>query len=238
MNPFWWPVRPSPQMSRELRRSGAHRERHYASIFFHSSSPEIKRRYQIYLQQLALAAEHILRTMSAFPLIVAMDTVDRTACHDLAAALNANHSVVVAAEHRVGDIVAALRRADLLISSRFHALVAAMPAAVPSIGIAMDERITNLFTATNQSQRLLHTEDPDLGRRIVEAVRQLDRADVRRASRATVAQEVQAIGHMGQQFIQELKRMVPGFPAPEHAPGWEAHMAALPADVSELLSAS
>lgn len=40
---------------------------------------------------------------------------------------------------------AVLRASDLLLSSRFHALVGAMPGAVPSIDVSRDERIDNLF---------------------------------------------------------------------------------------------
>jgi polysaccharide pyruvyl transferase WcaK-like protein len=236
MNPFWWPVRPSPQMARELRRTGAHKDRHFGSIFFHAASAEIEGKYRTYLAQLGLAVGNLCRTMSAFPVIVAMDRVDQKACHDLAAIVSSSTAVIVGAEHEVGDVVSALRCSDLLISSRFHALVSAMPAGVPSIGIAMDERIRNLFVAAGQVDRFIPAEAPDLGERLLDAARRLDRLEVERASRQTVGKAIRATGDMGRQFLEEFRRMLPDFPLPDHTPGWQAHVAPLPVDVEAFLS--
>lgn len=236
MNPFWWPVRPSPRMARELRRSGAHKDRHFGSIFFHAASIEIEDKYRTYLAQFGLAVGSLCQTMSAFPVIVAMDRVDQQACHDLAAIVNCGNSVIIGAEHEVGDVVSALRCSDLLISSRFHALVCAMPAGVPSIGIAMDERIRNLFVATGQEERLMPADAPNLGRLILDAARRLDRLEVERASRQTVGEAIRATGDMGRQFLHEFRQMLPDFPLPDHAQGWQAHVASLPADVDAFLS--
>jgi polysaccharide pyruvyl transferase WcaK-like protein len=236
MNPFWWPVRPSPRMARELRRSGLHKDRHFASVFFHAESPDIARRYRTYLDQLASAVRELCRSMSAFPAIVAMDRVDRPACHDLAALVQSRGGVVVGAEHDVADVVSALRCSDLLISSRFHALVAAMPAGVPSIGLAMDERIRNLFEGSCQAERLIAADDPELGARLLDAVRHLDRTEVVRASRHTVGEAIRATGEMGRRFVQELGGLLPAFPLPERPPTWQAHLAPLPADVDAFLS--
>jgi polysaccharide pyruvyl transferase WcaK-like protein len=236
MNPFWWPVRPSPSMARELRRSGAHRHRHFASLFFHTESPDIERKYRTYLDQLGRAVRDLCRVMSAFPVIVAMDRVDRQACRDLAEIVQASGSVIAGAEHPVGDIVAALRCCDLLISSRFHALVAAMPAGVPSVGIAMDERIRNLLEASSQGERLVSAADPELGKKVLDTVRRLDRAEVARASRLTVGEAIRATGEMGRRFVMEVGDRLPAFPLPGHAATWQAHVAPLPPDLDAFLS--
>jgi polysaccharide pyruvyl transferase WcaK-like protein len=236
MNPFWWPVRPSPRMAREMRRSGAHKDRHFASLFFHASSDEIDRWYRAYLTQLALAVGGLCRSRSAFPVIVAMDRVDRQACHDLARLVQSRGAPIIGADHAVGDVVAALRRCDLLVSSRFHALVAAMPAGVPSIGIAMDERIKNLFSASGETARVIAADDPDLGQRVQDAARRLDRAEVERAARRTVAAAIQALGEMGAHFVREFSRIVPDFPLPARPATWHAHLAPLPADVEAFVS--
>jgi polysaccharide pyruvyl transferase WcaK-like protein len=123
-----------------------------------------------------------------------------------------------------------------MISSRFHALVAAMPAGVPSIGIAMDEPIRNLFTEANQGGRLIATDNPDLGIHVVEAARRLDRDEVRCASRATTEAAVRAIGGMGRQFLDEFRLFFPDFALPAHRPAWQAHLPTLPADIDSFLS--
>jgi len=236
MNPFWWPVRPSPTMAREMRRGGAHRHRHFASLFFHAESPDIERKYRFYLEQLGAAVGDLCSTMSAFPAIIAMDRVDRQACRDLAEIVQARSGVVVGAEHPVGDIVAALRCSDLLISSRFHALVAAMPAGVPSVGIAMDERIRNLLEASSQTDRLVSASDPDLGKKLLDAVRRLDRAEVASAARRTLARSLRETGEMGMQFVAEVGRRLPAFPLLGRGTNWQAHVAPLPPELDAFLS--
>lgn len=238
MNPFWWPVRPSPVMARELRRSGAHRHRHFASLFFHAESPDIERRYRTYLDQLGIAVRDLCRTMSAFPAIIAMDRVDRQACRDLAETVRASGGVIVGAEHSAGDVVAALRCSDLLISSRFHALIAAMPAGVPSLGVAMDERIRNLLDASSQSDRLVLASDPDLGKKLLDAARRLDRAEVASAARRTIAGALRATGEMGRQFVVEVCRQLPAFELPRRGSTWQDHSAPLPPELDAFLSAA
>ena len=235
MNPFWWPVRPSPQMARELRRTGAHRERHYASLFFHAASPEIEGKYQTYLTHLGQAVRDLCRTLSAFPVIVAMERVDEAACRNLSVIIEARDAVVIGADYRVGDIVSMLRCSDLLLSSRFHALVGAMPAGIPSIGIAMDERIHNLFSETGQSDRVVDVQDPGLAGRLVSAARRLDRVEVRRASQQTVCNALRAMGTMGQHFLDEVDRCLPDLPRPVRPATWQAHIAPLPPDVEAFL---
>lgn len=235
MNPFWWPVRPSPQMAREFRRSGAHKDRHYASLFFHAASPDIERKYRTYLTQLGQAVRDLCRSLSAFPVIVAMERVDEAACRDLSVIIDARSTVVVGAGHKVGDIVSMLRCSTLLLSSRFHALVGAMPAGIPSIGIAMDERIRNLFSETGQTDRVVDAQDPDLATRLVGAARRLDPMDVRQVSRQTVCNALQAMGTMGQRFLEEVGRCLPDFPRPARPATWQAHIAPLPPDLEAFL---
>lgn len=235
MNPFWWPVRPSPQMAREFRRTGAHKDRHYASLFFHAASPDIERKYQTYLTQLGQAVRDLCRPLSAFPVIVAMERVDEAACRDLSVIIDARDTVIVGAGHKVSDIVSMLRCSTLLLSSRFHALVGAMPAGIPSIGIAMDERIRNLFSETGQTDRVVDAQDPDLANCLVGAARRLDAVEVRCASRQTVCNALQAMGEMGQRFLEEVGRCLPDFPRPARAATWQAHIAPLPPDLEAFL---
>ncbi len=236
MNPFWWPVRPSPKMAIELQRNGSHRDRHFASAFFHAASPEITRKYQTYISQLAMAVRELCQTMQAFPVLVAMDRVDRRACQDLGTALQSSIATIIGCELPVADVMSVLRRSDLLVSSRFHALVGAMPAGVPSIGIAMDERIRNLLSGSGQADRLIAADDPDLGQRVCDIAKHLDRSQVETTSRATVGTAIKALGHMGQAFAEEVRRVLPDFPLPDRPAAWQAHVAAIPADVQVFLA--
>lgn len=231
MNPFWWPVRPSPRMARDLRRSGAHSELHFGSVFFHASSPQIEGRYRAYLSELAAAIAGLCQMMRAFPVLLAMDRVDIRACHDLATLLRHRGQPIVGADHAVADVVAALRCCNFLVSSRYHALVAALPAGVPSVGIAMDERIHNLFGDIGESERVLAADDPDLGRHVIAVAMQMDREKVVRSARRVVGEALNEMAKMGMQLVEEFARQLPSFPMPARASHWQDYLAPIPPDV-------
>lgn len=224
MNPFWWPVRPSPAMANALQQTGTHAERHFATVFFHDHSEEIARKYETYMSALAAATAQLIREKGAFPVVVGMDRTDRQACGDLTARLGLRHAPIMGVDSRVADVVAILRRADLLVSSRFHALVGSMPAAIPSVGIAMDERISNLFTESGQTSRLLRADDEDLEANLLRAVRGLDPDAVAANARATTAAAIEGMGRMGLAFCDELARLHPDFPLPDRKRTWQAHV--------------
>lgn len=236
MNPFWWPVRPSPRRAVEMQKTGAHRAHHFASVFFHSASPDIERKYRTYIAELAKAVRSLAARRGAFPVIVVMDRVDLQAAHHLAATLGGQTAILQGSAHTVAEVVAILRRSDLLISSRFHALVGAMPAGVASIGIAMDERIANLLRTDGQVDRLIAADDPDLGRRIVMAAEAIDRDAIRQSSRRIVGDSLVAMSRMGEAFVREVARRLPDFPLPVRPAMWTEYIAPLPADVEEFVA--
>ena len=42
------------------------------------------------------------------------------------------------------EMVSILRACEMMVSSRYHGMVTAMPGLVPSAGVTMDERIQNM----------------------------------------------------------------------------------------------
>lgn len=236
VNPFWWPVRASPRMVLEMQKTGAHRELSYRSPFFHADSPEIRSAYAHYLDQLALTVSALARERNAFPVIVGMERVDERACADLASRLGLSRAPMLGYQHLVPDVIAVLRASSLLISSRFHALVGAMPAGVPSIGISMDERIDNLFGDAGQDWRVVRADVPDLAARVMAAAKRLEPDAVASSARVTVALALQGIGQMGMDFCAELERCLPDYPLAPRAAHWEAHLPPLPSEIHELLA--
>lgn len=207
-NPFWWPVRADPRRAIQTRREGRADPLAYGYVFFHHDDAEAQRRYRRYVAELASAVRTLATDMGAHPVLVAMEQADEIACRDVAEALGRACGVVVAHRHHAGDVVALLRLATLLVSSRFHALVLALPALIPAIGIGNDERIGRLF-AGHASARVLRADDPDLGGAIVEAVRRIDPTEVRQSSTVTVRDELRAMGRMGVEVGKEVRRLHP-----------------------------
>jgi len=234
-NPFWWPVRPEPRMAYQMQRTGRHKDLFYGLRFlFHTSSPDAQRKYKHYLDQLSTAIRHIALSRQMTPVLIAMDRADECACNDLAERLGSRVPILLGYRHSAAGIVAVLRLSRLLLSARFHALVGAMPSAVPSIGIAMDERIRNLLA--DDQARLVEIDDPELAGRLIEASEHLDADAIRASSRNVVAAAIESMGRMGMAFRDEVTRLLPDFPLPDLGKAWESYLPPLPQAVIELLS--
>lgn len=234
-NPFWWPVRPEPRLAQQMRKCKDLADLFYGFGFmFHTCTPERERKYQAYLGQLGMAIRHLAHSRKLFPVLVAMDRADTLACRDLAVHLGGAVPTLLGHSRPAAEIVAVLRLGSLLVSSRFHALVGAMPAAVPSIGIAMDERISNLLR--DDRARVLTAEDPELGSALIRAAARLDPRHIRASSRATVATGIGGMGRMAKAFVEEAQRLLPDFPFPSLGRGGRPYLPPLPRIVDELLS--
>lgn len=234
-NPFWWPVRADPAMALKMQQTGEAADLCYGSIFFHADSDEIRGAYRRYVIGLAAAIAAIVDEQRAFPVLVAMEPVDRRVCQDLAQALPQAPPIVVGQEHRIGDVVSLLRRASLLISSRFHALVGSFPALTPAIGVATDERIRYLLTDAGGGDRLINASDPELCDRIVQTARQIDPEVVAASCRQAVGRELRAMGEMGMAFVEEVRRRRPDFEIPDRPARWQDHLPPLSPTVSQFL---
>jgi polysaccharide pyruvyl transferase WcaK-like protein len=233
-NPFWWPIRANPAMALELKRTGEHSELHYGSVFFHADSHEIRNRYWHYIEQLGFAVKSLCKSKGAFPIFIAMEQMDKLACADLASHCG-EVPIVASSDWSLADAIGMLRASQFLVSSRFHALVGAMPAAVPSVGIAMDERVRNLFSEGGLQNRMIPADDLNLGARVVEIIERTDREDFARAANRIVAAGIKGIGTMGMEFMSELKKKLPSYPVASIGNDWRSHVPPLEKDLERFL---
>jgi polysaccharide pyruvyl transferase WcaK-like protein len=237
MSPFYWPVRPNPRMAAALLKDGSHRDRHYGAVFFHEVDAERQRKHRHFIAEMAHAFSQIVRKRDAFPVLVGMDRVDRAACMDVVAALDhVKPANFMSGDYSVREIVGVLREASLLVSARFHALVGAMPAAVPSIGISIDERIRNLLIDGSSADRLIPSDADDLGSRIIEAADRLDHEEVRASSRNVVGAGIDGIALMAKAFAGEVATIYPDLPIPVKGPDPASYLPDLPDTVLRLLA--
>ncbi|RMG12848.1 MAG: hypothetical protein D6731_13130 [Planctomycetota bacterium] len=243
INPFWWPVRPAPLKTLLGRLQGAQAETHYRSLYHHAYSEADRARFARYLDALAEAALAFVRERPAQVLLVGMERLDREATERLAARLEPELGPVprlVSDEVRMHDLVAVLREARYLVTSRYHAMVCSMPAGVPALGVTMDERIRNLMDDRGEPEGCYEVEAPELGARLLEGLRRLDREGEARAAaaRSCLPACLEAMGRMGQAFEEHVLRRHPEFPRvdrpadpwaylPPLSPGLEAVLATL-----------
>lgn len=199
INPFWWPVKASVSKS-FARMFGAYRDSHYARIFFFQSGPEIQRRFSNYILSLARAVDRFRKKTPVFPVLVASEQLDNPAISALAEKLG-GVPAFSSTDFNMYQLVSILRCADLMVSSRYHAIVTTMPAGVPSIGVSMDERIANLMHDRGHEDLLIQVDDPHLTDNLLAAMGSLweNRDSVAEQTRRSVVKQLRLMSDMGRQ---------------------------------------
>ncbi len=239
IHPFWWPVKPDLAKAAALKLSGQFRREHYKSVYFHHSSAEVDHKFDAYCAAIANAVNAFRKERRVFTVLIGMEQLDRFACEELESQLDERAPLFISDEYNMYDLVSVLRRAKLLVTSRFHAIVTSMPALVSSGGITMDERIRNVMASRGHDDLYLECDDPELEERTLTLLRRLDREGERiRAEIArTLPGQLQLMGQMGIDFADEVSRVYPAFPRRELPRTWEAHLPSLPAELRTTLEA-
>ena len=236
INPFWWPVKPS--LSKWFAHSlfGAHKKSYYRTIYFHRSGRDVDAAYEKYLTAMAEGVAQYRRTRSVFPVMIAMEKLDRDACERVAAKIG-GAPVMASDTFNMYELVSILRACDRVLSSRFHAIVTSMPAGVPSAGVTMDERIRNLMYQRGHEHLLMNVDEPGLADKIVASLRALDaETDAIRDSMATVvASNLRLMARMGVYFEEHVARRYPEFPVRSGVLGWEDYLPPLSPLLCKLL---
>jgi len=237
INPFWWPVKPDLAKAAAKRLVGQYRDEHYQSVYFHHSSPEATAKYENYLDAIAAGVNHFASKRKCFPILVAMEKLDKYACDDLAPRLDMSAPTFVSEDYDMFQLVSILRNCTWMLSSRFHAVVTSMPGLVASAGITMDERIRNLMNDRGHPHLFLEVDEPDLADKVVDVLETLARdreqisADIGRA----VPKQLALMGGMGIDFMDEVVRLYPEFPRRDLPRTWQAHLPPLAPELQRLL---
>jgi polysaccharide pyruvyl transferase WcaK-like protein len=236
INPFWWPVKPSLGKWFAHAVAGAYKKSYYRTIYFHRSGREVDSAYEKYLTAMADGVAQYRRSRNVFPVMIAMEKLDRDACERVAAKLG-GAPLFASDQYNMYELVSILRACHRVLSSRFHAIVTSMPAGVPSAGVTMDERIRNLMHQRGHEHLLMNVDEPDLADKIVTALRALDvDTDAIRDSMAeVVAVNLRLMARMGVYFEEHVARRYPEFPVRTGVLGWEEYLPPLSPLLSKLL---
>lgn len=214
INPFWWPARPDFVKAAVLRFQGQFREEHYRDQIFHSWSAEDQERYDAYIEGMAQALHIHVERSGCFPILVGSERLDRQACNDVAERLGFDVPMFISDDYDMFELVALLRRCSMVVASRYHAIVNSMPAGVPSIGVTMDERITNLFMARGHGDDLFHADARPLGEPLSERMwhAHKEHERLRQETLSFLPSQLEVMAKMGMDFEDELRRIYPDFP--------------------------
>ncbi|MGA8036002.1 MAG: polysaccharide pyruvyl transferase family protein [Candidatus Acidiferrales bacterium] len=238
INPFFWPVSASIPKWIAHTTTGANSKSYYRSIYFHRSGPAVDAAFEKYLSAIAGGVEAYRKSRNVFPILVAMEMLDREACEIVAPKLG-GAPVFSSDKFDMYQLVSILRACDRMLSSRFHAIVTSMAGGVPSAGITMDERIRNLMRERGHNHLLMKVDEPDLEEKIVRALETLDAEadEIRKAMFETVARNLQMMARMGTYLEQQVARQYPEFPVRRGALDWEQYLPPLSPSLRQLLVA-
>jgi polysaccharide pyruvyl transferase WcaK-like protein len=236
INPFWWPVKPSLGKWTAHSVAGAYEKSYYRTIYFHRSGRNVDAAYAKYLSAMANGVQRYRKTRSVFPVLIAMEMLDRDACERVAKEIG-GAPIFASDERNMYELVSILRACQRMLSSRFHAIVTSMPAGVPSAGVTMDERIRNLMRQRGHEHLMMEVDEPDLADKIVAALSALDSEaeDIRDAMGRTVARNLRMMARMGVYFEERVARQYPEFPIRTGVLGWEEYLPPLAPELCKLL---
>ena len=135
------------------------------------------------------------------------------------------------------QLVSILRSSHLMVSSRYHGIVTAMPALVASAGVTMDERIRNLMHERGHEDLLLNVDDPDLEEKLMVVMDRLQKESesIRAGIGKTVAKNLKAMARMGVYFEEHVQKRYPEFPIRKGVLSWEDYLPPLSPNLSRLV---
>jgi polysaccharide pyruvyl transferase WcaK-like protein len=236
INPFWWPVKASVAKLMAKTLTGAYKDSHYRTVYFHHDGDEVSRKYETYLTAIARAVDRFRKENRVFVILVAMEMLDTKACLRLSQLLG-GAPVFSSADYDMYQLVSILRCSHLMVSSRYHGIVTSMPSLVASAGVTMDERIRNLMHERGHEELLLTVDDPDLDERLFGVLGRLlkDSEAIRDGIGRTVARNLKVMAKMGVYFEEHLQRRYPEFQIRQGLQSWENYLPPFSANLRNLL---
>lgn len=237
INPFEWPVKASVAKYAIRSLTGAYKDSHYRTVYFHNSGPVADRAYQHYLSSIANAVDAFRKRRNVFVILVATERLDARPANRISEKLG-GVPVLTSDQYSMYELVSILRTCHMMASSRYHGIVTSMPALVPSAGITMDERIRNLMRERGHQELLMTVEDPDLEPKLLQALETLATEGERISDgiARTVVKNLKVMARMGVFFEEEVQRCYPEFPTRTGEWSWEDYLPPMNDSLRQLIS--
>ena len=238
INPFEWPVKASVAKYAVRSLTGAYKESHYRTVYFHNSGPAAEQAYQKYWMAIANAVDAFRKKKNVFVILAATERLDARPAKRISERLG-GVPVLTSDEYNMYELVSILRACHLMASSRYHGIVTSMPGLVPSAGITMDERIKNLMRERGHQDLLMTVDDPELEGKLLAALEKLstDGEAIAGGIAQTVVKNLKVMARMGVYFEEELQRRYPDFETRRGEWSWEDYLPPMSSGLQELLTA-
>jgi polysaccharide pyruvyl transferase WcaK-like protein len=238
INPFEWPVKASVAKYALHGLTGAYKDSHYRTVYFHNSGPAADRAYQHYWNSIANAVDAFRKQRNVFVILAATERLDARPANRISEKLG-GVPVLTSDQYNMYQLVSILRACHMMASSRYHGIVTSMPGLVPSAGITMDERIRNLMRERGHQDLLMTVDDPDLEQKLLVALETLATQGERIADgiARTVVKNLKVMARMGVFFEEEVQRRYPEFPTRTGEWSWEDYLPPMNASLRQLVAA-
>jgi polysaccharide pyruvyl transferase WcaK-like protein len=236
INPFEWPVKAAVGKFALRTLTGAYKESHYRSVYFHNSGPAADRAYAHYLTAIGNAVDAFRNRHEVFVILVATERLDARPARRISERLG-GVPVLTSDDYDIYQLVSILRCCHMMASSRYHGIVTSMPALVPSAGITMDERIRNLMRERGHEDLLMNVDDPDLESRLLLALEKLaaEGEPIAAGIGRTVTRNLRVMARMGVYFEEEVQRRYPEFPTRKGEWSWRDYLPPMSAGLHRLI---
>ena len=236
INPFEWPVKASIGKFVARSLTGAYKESHYRSVYFHNAGAAADRALEHYLTSIANAVKAFRQRHNVFVIQVATERLDARPARRISEKLGGNIPVLSSDDYNMYELVSILRSCHMMASSRYHGIVTSMPGLVPSAGITMDERIRNLMRDRGHQDLLMEVDDVDLEPKLLAALEKLasQGETIADGIGRTVVRNLKVMARMGVYFEEEVQRRYPDFPTRRGEWGWEDYLPPMDAGLKRL----
>ncbi|MFY9742696.1 MAG: polysaccharide pyruvyl transferase family protein [Candidatus Sulfotelmatobacter sp.] len=238
INPFEWPVKASVAKYALRTFTGAYKDSHYRTVYFHNSGPAADEAYRKYWTAIANAVDAFRKRKNVFVILVATERLDARPARRIAEKLG-GVPVLTSDEYNMYELVSILRACHMMASSRYHGIVTSMPGLVPSAGITMDERIRNLMRERGHQDLLMTVDDPELEGKLLAALEKLSREGETIADgiARTVVRNLKVMARMGVYFEEEVQRRYPEFETRRGEWSWEDYLPPMNSGLKQLIAA-
>jgi polysaccharide pyruvyl transferase WcaK-like protein len=238
INPFEWPVKASVAKYALRSLTGAYKDSHYRTVYFHNSGPAAEQAYRKYWTAIANAVDAFRKKKHVFVILAATERLDARPAKRIAEKLG-GVPVLSSDEYNMYELVSVLRACHMMASSRYHGIVTSMPALVPSLGITMDERIRNLMRERGHQDLLLTVDDPELEGKLLAALEKLasEGEAIAAGIARTVVMNLKVMARMGVYFEEEVQRRYPDFETRREEWSWEDYLPPMSRGLQDLVAA-
>jgi polysaccharide pyruvyl transferase WcaK-like protein len=238
INPFEWPVKASVAKYAVHGLTGAYKDSHYRTVYFHNSGPAADKAYHQYWNAIANAVAAFRQKKNVFVILAATERLDARPANKIAEKLG-GVPVLTSDQYNMYELVSILRACNMMASSRYHGIVTSMPGLVPSAGITMDERIRNLMRERGHQDLLMTVDDPELEGKLLLALEKLstEGESIATGIAQTVVKNLKVMARMGVYFEEEVQRRYPDFETRRGEWSWEDYLPPMNAGLRELIPA-